>query len=73
MWVSCTKGSVAVAELHLKHHMERLHFICFPQMRGVEEGRGGLTTYVVYLPRAMQLVRCPVPGRLAVSHSAGRL
>ena len=32
------------------------------QTQGVDIGRGGLDTYVVYLPRVMKSVACPVEG-----------
>ena len=40
---------------------------------GVDEVGGGTTTYVVYFPRLLQTVKCPVLGCPEVSHSAGRL
>ena len=42
-------------------------------MRGVDEVGGSPTTYVVSFSKAIQEVRCLVPGCLAVAHSAGRL
>ena len=37
------------------------------------KGEGGVNTYVVYFPRILQLVICPVPGSPVIAHSAGRL
>ena len=68
--VSCTKCSVTVAALYLKQHMAWIHGIYSPHTRRVDEGGGGLTTYMVSFPRVMQLVRCLVPRFLGVAHSA---
>ena len=71
--VSCTECSMTVVASYLKTHMERIHGICVPQTRGVYEVGGGTNTYMVFLPRVFQEVKSPVPGCLAVAHSAGRL
>ena len=73
MQVSCTECGMNVAASSLKHHMERLHGICVPQMRGVDERVGGSTTYVVSFTRVLKLVKCLVPGCLTVVHSGGQL
>ena len=49
-----------------------------PLDEGVKKVGGGPTTYVVYFPRVLQEVkcpvpRCPVPGCPAVSHSERQL
>ena len=62
-----------MVSLYLKRHMERLHGICVPQTRGVDEGEVGPTTYVVSFSRVLKLAKSPVPGCLVVAHSAGRL
>ena len=69
----CATYGVTVEASYLKAHMARSHGICVPQTRGVDEVGGGPTTYVVYLPKVLQEVRCPVPGCPEVAHSAGRL
>ena len=71
--VICSMCGVTVTAPYLKYHMARSCGICVPQTRGVDEVVGGPTTYVVSLPKVIQEVRCPVPGCLAVAHSAGRL
>ena len=71
--VSCTECGVKAKQSYLKQHMESLHGICVPQMRGVDKKGEGPTTYVVSLPRILQSVRCLVPGRPVVAHSVGRL
>ena len=53
--------------------MARLHGIYIPHTRGVDEGGGEPTIYLVSFPRVLHLVICPVPGCLAVAHSSGRL
>ena len=53
--------------------MERSHGICIPQTRGVNEVGVGPATYVVYLPRVIQEVKCLVPGCPSVAHRVGRL
>ena len=73
MQVSCTECGVTVATSYLKQHVTRLHGICVPQTRGVDEGGGVPTTYVVSFPGVLQLVRFPVPVCPAVAHSLGRL
>ena len=62
MQVSCTKCGVIVASSYLKQNMARLNGICVPHMRGVNEGGGEPTKYVVSLPRILQSVICPVLG-----------
>ena len=64
---------ITVATSYLKSHMVRSHGICALQTRGIDEVRGGPTTYVVSFPRVLQEVNYPVTGYLAVAHSAGRL
>ena len=64
---------VTVVASYIRAHMERVHVICVPQMRGVDEVGGGPTTYVVSFPKVLKEVRCPVPGFPAVAHSAGIL
>ena len=73
LWISCAECGVTVAQFPLKHHMSSKHGIYVSQTRGVDEKGEGLSTYVVSLPMVLQLVRFPVPGCPAVSHSAGRL
>ena len=41
---SCTECGVPVATSYLKTHMARIHVICAPQKRGVDEVVGGPTT-----------------------------
>ena len=64
---------VVVAASYLKSHMTRSHGICVPRTRGVDEGGGGPTIYVVCFPKVLQEVIFPVPGYTAVAHSAGRI
>ena len=71
--VSCTKCGVTVATSYLKTYTEITHDICVPQTRGVEEVRGGTTTYMVSLYRMLQEVKCPMLGCPEVAHSAGRI
>ena len=71
--VSCSTCGVTVVASYFKSHMARNHGICIPQTRGADEIGGGLTTYVVSLPKVLQEVRCPVTGCPAVAHSAVRL
>ena len=61
------------AQSYLKQHMVSLHGICIPQTREGNEKGDIPTTYVVYFPRVLQLVRCPVPGCPAVAHSLGSM
>ena len=42
-------------------------------MREFDEVGGGTTTYVVFFPKVLQEVICPVPGCPEVAHSAGIL
>ena len=62
-----------LAESYLKDHMAGSHGIYVPQTMGVDEVGGGLTTYVMNLPKVLQEVRCLVPGCPVVAHIAGRL
>ena len=71
--MSCATYIVTVAASYLKSHMTRSHGICAHLNREVDEVGGGLTTYVVSLPKVLQEVVCPVPGCPSVAHSAGRL
>ena len=71
--VSCTKCGVTVAALYLKQHMAWIHGIYSPHTRRVDEGGGGLTTYMVSFSRVLKLVKRPVPGCPDLEHSAGRL
>ena len=73
MRVICIECGMTVETSSLKHHMSRLHGIYLPQIRVVIEGGGGPTTYVMSFTRALRLVKCSVPGCLAVAHSVGRL
>ena len=73
MRVSCTECGITMSSLYLKHHIGKLHGICVPQTRGVNNVGVLPTTYVVSFPRVIQSVRCSVPGYLAVAHSVGRL
>ena len=50
--------------------MVRLHGICAPHTSRVHKREGGTTIYVVYLPRVLKLVKCPVPFYLAVENRA---
>ena len=52
--LSCTKCGMTLAALYLKYHMARLHIICIPHTRGVKDGGGGQTTYVVSSPRVLK-------------------
>ena len=65
--------SVTVAASYLKANMARSHGICVHQTRGVDNVGEGPITYVVYLPKVLQEVRCSVPGCPAVAYGAGRL
>ena len=60
---------MTVAASYLKAHMVRVHGICVPQMRGIDDVGGGPTTYVMSFPKVIKEVRCPVPGCPAV-HTA---
>ena len=60
--VSCTACGVTVVAYCLNPHMARSHGICVHQTRGVDGVGGGPATYVVYLPRLLQEVKCPTPG-----------
>ena len=71
--VSCAMCSMTVAASYLKSYMLRSHGICILQTRGVDEVGVGSTTYVLSSSKVIQEVRFPVPGCLAVAHSAGRL
>ena len=64
---------MTVVALSLKQCMELLHVIYTPQKRGVDEGGGVLTTYVVSLSRVFKLEKLLVPGCLVVAHSVGLL
>ena len=50
--ISCSACGVTVVASYLKSHMARNHGICIPQTMGADEIGGGLTTYVVSLPKA---------------------
>ena len=71
--VSCSTCGVTVVASYFKSHMARNHGISIPQTRWVDVIWGGLTTYVVSLPKVIQEVRCQVPGCPAVAHRAVRL
>ena len=71
--VSFATCGVTVAASYLKSNMERSYGICAPQTRGVDEGGGGTTTYVMPFPKVLKEVRCPVPGCPAVVHRERRL
>ena len=64
---------MTVEELSLKHHMERLHGICFPQTKGVDKGGGGGDHICGVLPQGVEFGKYPVKGFPAVAHNAGRL
>ena len=64
---------MTVAASYLKTHMAQIHGICPPQTRGVNKVGGWPTLYMVFFPRVLQEVKCPVPGYPAVNHSTGRL
>ena len=63
---------MTVTSSYLKAHMERVHRICVPKMRGVNVIGGGKKTYMVSFPRVLQEMKCPVSGFLEEAHSAGR-
>ena len=71
--VICYTCGVTVVTSYLKSYMARNHGIRIPQTRWVDVIWGGLTTYVVSLPKVIQEVRCQVPGCPAVAHRAVRL
>ena len=52
-----------------------LHFTIVTSYRpkGVDEGGGGPTTYLVSFPKILQSLSCPVPGCPSVAYSAVRL
>ena len=60
--VSCTEYGMMVAQSYLKQHMESLHGLCAPQMRGVDEKGEGPTTYMVSFPQIIQSRIFLVPG-----------
>ena len=69
--MSCTKCSVMVEASYLKAHMVLIHGICVPKMKWVGEVGGGLTTYIVSLPKLLQTVNFTVPGCMKIAHIAG--
>ena len=71
--VSSTNCRLTLEQSSIKQHMAIQHSSCVPQTRGVDEKGEVPTTYVVSLPRVLQLVRCPVPGCPVVEHSERRL
>ena len=71
--VSCTECGVTAKQSYLKQYTDSLDGICVPQTRGVNEKGEGPTTYVVSIPRILQLVRCLVLRCPAIAHSAGRM
>ena len=62
-----------VAALSLKCHMVQQHGFSATHMRGVDEGGGEPTTYVVSFPRVLKTLEFLVPGCPSVAHSMGRL
>ena len=71
--VSFSKCRVMIAQYYLNQHMLSQNGICVPHTRVVSEKGEGRTTYVVSLPRVLQLIICPVPGCPTICYSAGRL
>ena len=49
-----------VATSSLRHHMDITHGIVLTHTRGVDVGGGVTEIYVVYFPRLLNLVACPV-------------
>ena len=48
---------MTVEALYLRHKMARIHGICVPQTRGVDEVGGGLATYMVSFHRVLHEVK----------------
>ena len=71
--VSSSEYGVTVAAFYLKCHTVQWHGVSAPQTRGVDKGGGEPGTYVVSFPRVLKTVKYPVPGCMAVVHSAGHL
>ena len=57
----------------LCHHMERSYGIVMSHTRGLDVFRWGLETYMVYFPRVLKLVACPVDRCSERAQNPGRL
>ena len=71
--VICAECGGTMPASSLRHHMERSHVIVMPQNRGVDVGGGGPEIYVVYFPRILKSVECPLEGCTARRTTQGGL